>query len=52
MAGWIFMAALVAAWFAVFFWHRHNCRKWDEMTSKEDNSLAGAMERSRRHASR
>lgn len=52
MEGWLFMTALVAAWFAVFFWHRQNIRRWTEIADKPDNSLAGAMERSRKHAAR
>lgn len=49
--GWLAILGGVVALIVVDRWHRRNCRKWDEMTSKPDNSLAGAMERSRRHAS-
>jgi len=49
---WIILAAGIAGLIAVDQWHRHNCRKWAEQENEPDNSLAGAMERSRRHASR
>jgi hypothetical protein len=50
--GWILIVAAFAALVAIDWWRRRSWRKWDAMTSKGDNSLAGAMERSRRHASR
>lgn len=50
--GWIIIVAGIAGLIAIDQWHRHNCRKWAELAEKPDNSLAGAMERSRRHATR
>jgi hypothetical protein len=50
--GWSVIIAMVVALIAIDWWRRRSWRKWDEVASKEDNSLAGAMERSKRHASR
>lgn len=50
--GWVVIFTGAAALVAIDWWRRRNLRRWHDAASKEDNSLAGAMERSRRHASR
>jgi hypothetical protein len=41
-----FIITGIVAFVALNIWHRSNCRKWEEIESREDNSLAGAMKRS------
>lgn len=50
--GWISIIAGLAAIVTIDWWRRRSWRKWDEAMSRPDNSLAGAMERSRRHETR
>lgn len=50
--GWVAVIIMAAAMIAIDWWRRRCWRRWDQKTSKEDRSLAGAMERSRQNETR